>query len=146
MPLLPSRTKSVLCSLAWSLSNSTVLMSLDSGVPARLSWPASYLELLRWVRGFMHFWRKDESKRFPKSFSPLPQTRPPCPRWNVVEISILFVLDVSLQRNSPEDIYPRFHWLCWRYSPISSYTLSANRVWTRCPQCNPQDNVHPCTR
>ena len=94
MPLPPSRPKPVPRSPDGSLSISPVLTSLDSGVLVRISWPVSYLELLRWMRGFSYFQRKDESKRFPESFYPLPWTRLLCSRWRVVEIYALIGLHI----------------------------------------------------
>ena len=138
MPLLPSRPVPVLHYPIGSLSNSPVLTSLDSGSPVRISWPAFYLELLQRGRGFSSFRGKDEAKRFPESSSPLPQTRLPCPRWCVEEISILIGLHIPLRRNSPGDFTLRFCWLCWYSSPTLAYALSTNRVWTRRPRCNPQ--------
>ena len=89
LPPLSSLPVSVLRSLVWSLSTSPELASLDSGIPVRLSWPASYLELLLWGRGSLSFQIKYESKTFRKSSSPLPWTSFLCPRWRIEEISIL---------------------------------------------------------
>ena len=145
MPLLLSRPVPVISSPMWSLSNYIVLMSMDSGVPVRIFWPASYLDLLWRGRGFSSFWRKDEAKRLPESSSPLPRTSLLCTRWRVKEIYILIGFHIPLQRNSPRDISPLFCWSCWYSYLTSAYALSTNRFWTRRPQCNPRDNVCPCT-
>ena len=140
-----SRLVPVLRSLTWSLSTSPVMMSLDSGFPVRIYWLALYLELLRRGIGFSYLRRKDKEKRFPESSSPLPRASLLFPRRHVEEISIMIGLHVPLRRKSPGDISLRFFWLCWYSSTTSAYTLSTNCVWTLIPQCNPPDNVHPCT-
>ena len=57
------------------------------------------------------FLKKRQGKKVSQIISPLPQTRPTCPRWRVVEISTLIGLHVPLRHNSPGNIYPRFWWL-----------------------------------
>ena len=145
MPILLSRPETVPRSPSGSLSTSPVLTLLYSVVPVQFSWPALYLYILRWVRGFSFFRRKDERKRFPKSFSPLQWTRLSCPRWRDVEISTLVGLHVPLRRNSPEDISPLFRLSCWCSSPTPAYALSANQVYICHHWCNSQDNRRPCT-
>ena len=71
--------------LAEILGTYIILPSLDSGVPVRISWPVSYLDILWWVRGVVSSLRKDEVKRFPGSSFPLLKTFPSYPRWPVVE-------------------------------------------------------------
>ena len=93
----------------WELRYFSFLTSLKSRVLIRISWPAYYLELLRWVRVVLSFRRKDK-EFFSKSSSPLPQTRTPYPWWRVVEISTLIVSFVTLRCNSPGDISPQFLW------------------------------------
>ena len=38
-------------------------------------------------------------------------------------------------------ILPRGFADCFNFFPTFAYALSANRLWTCCPRCNPQDNV-----
>ena len=114
MTFLLSRPEPVMRYPSVRLITYTVIKPIYSGVPVRISWTELYLDLLRWERGFSSFRRKNEAKRFLKSFSALPQMRPPCPRWRVVEISNMIGLHVPLWRNSPGEISPRIisHELC----------------------------------
>ena len=69
MSLPPSWDKLALCSLAENLGTYLLLTSLDSGVPIWISWTSPYLDLLRWVKGILSFWRKDEAIFFRIIFS-----------------------------------------------------------------------------
>ena len=122
----------------WELMSFFFATSLDSGVSVWPSWVASYLELLRWVRVFLYFQRKDEGKRFTESSSPLQITYPLCPRWRIGEISTLIWSRVPPRRNSHGDISPWFRWFCQFVSHLSAYAPSANCSWTFHPQCNPK--------
>ena len=75
--LPPSRPESALIFFAEDLVTFIFLASLNSVVPIRIFRLELYLELLQWVRGILSFRRKDEAKRFPKKYSPLPRTSPP---------------------------------------------------------------------
>ena len=97
------------------------------------------------MRGFSSFRRKEKSKRFPESLSPLPRLRLLCHRWRVGEISIMIGFHVPLWCNSPGDISLHFRWSWLCSSTTSAYALSAKRGWIRHPWCKPQDNVYPCT-
>ena len=145
MPPPPSRPQLFPPLFAENLGAYFSLKSLDSGVPIRLSWTEFYLELLQWVRGVLFFRRKKEAKRFPRSSFPLPQTRPPYPRWRVVETSTLIWSRVPPRRNSPGNISPLFFWSVKCSSPMSIYALSANRIWNSHNWCNLRDNAYMYT-
>ena len=60
-----SRPELSLWSLAENWGTYCSLTSLDSGVPIHIYWPASYLEILQWLRGILYFRIKYETKMFP---------------------------------------------------------------------------------
>ena len=131
--------------LTENLGNYFSRTSRDSGFPILIYWPTFYLELLRWVRGIFSFQRNDEAKRFPESYSQLPQMCPPYLWLRVVERYTLIRSCVPPQHNSPGNISDQFHWSCKFSAPTLPSFISANLFWTRHLWYNRQDNAHPCT-